>query len=144
MTLPRTWRPLGPRIAAPAFALILVAAFAALWLRFDESTKDSVNVLQKLTIFAIVGLAMALLFAMARSRVEATTEGLVVVNGYRRRTIEWAEVGTVRVPQGAPWPHLDLGDDERVSLMGIHTSDGRRAEIAVRELRAVVADHRVD
>lgn len=142
MALPRVWRPLGPRIAAPAFAVILIGAFTALWLRFDESTKESVNLLQKLTIFAIVGLALALLNAMARSRVEATAEGLVVVNGYRRRMLAWSAVGTVRVPQGAPWPHLDLGDDERLSLMGIHTSDGRRAEIAVRELRAVVADQR--
>lgn len=142
MALPHVWRPLGPRIAAPAFGVVLIGAFAALWLRFDESTQASVNIFQKATIVALVGLALALLFAMARSRVEATEHGLIVVNGYRRRDLPWAEVGTVRVPQGAPWPHLDLGDDERVSLMGIHTSDGRRAEIAVRELRAVVADHR--
>lgn len=142
MALPHVWRPLGPRIAAVVFAVVLVGAFTWLWLRFDESTQASVNFLQKATIFAIVGLALALLNALARSRVEATEEGLVVVNGYRRRTLDWASVGTVRVPQGAPWPHLDLGDDERLSLMGIHTSDGHRAEIAVRELRAVVADHR--
>ncbi|MCG8151401.1 PH domain-containing protein [Pimelobacter simplex] len=142
--LPRTWRPFGPRMAAAVFAVVLVGAFAWLWLRFDEQTKEAVNVLEKATVIAIVGLGLALMFALARSRVVARPDGLTIVNGYRKRELTWAEVGTVRMPRGAPWPHLDQGDDVRISLLGIHTSDGARAETAVRELKAVVAAHRVD
>lgn len=142
--LPRTWRPFGPRMAAAVFAVVLVGAFAWLWLRFDEQTKEAVNVLEKATVIAIVGLGLALMFALARSRVVARPDGLTIVNGYRKRELTWAEVGTVRMPRGAPWPHLDQGDDVRISLLGIHTSDGARAETAVRELKAVVAAHRTD
>lgn len=142
--LPRTWRPFGPRMAAAVFAIVLVGAFAWLWVRFDEQTKQAINILEKATVIGIVGLGLALMFALARSRVVARPDGLTIVNGYRKRELTWAEVGTVRMPRGAPWPHLDQGDDVRISLLGIHTSDGARAATAVRELKAIVAEHRVD
>lgn len=139
--LPRTWRPFGPRMAAAVFGIILVGAFAWLWVNFDDATRASVGFLQKATVIGFILLGLGLLNGLARSRVVARDDGLRVVNGYRSRTMPWAEVGVVRFPQGAPWPHLDLGDGERLSLMGIHSSDGQRAAIAVRELRAVVAAH---
>ncbi|WP_252373343.1 PH domain-containing protein [Pimelobacter sp. 30-1] len=142
--LPRTWRPFGPRMAAAVFAIVLVGAFAWLWVRFDEQTKQAINILEKATVIGIVGLGLALMLALARSRVVARPDGLTIVNGYRKRELTWAEVGTVRMPRGAPWPHLDQGDDVRISLLGIHTSDGARAATAVRELKAVVAAHRAD
>lgn len=139
--LPRTWRPFGPRMAAVVFGIFLVGAFAWLWVNFDQGTKDSVGFLQKATVIGIIGFGLFLMNGLARSRVTAHAGGLTVVNGYRKRELPWAEVGVVRFPQGAPWPHLAVADDEKVSLMGIHASDGQRAAIAIRELRAVVADH---
>ena len=140
--LPRTWRPFGPRMAAAVFAVVLVGAFAWLWVRFDDQTREAVNVLQRATVVGFVLFGLALLFALARSRVVAREEGLTIVNGYRKRELAWAEVGTVRMPRGAPWPHLDQGDDVRISLLGIQSSDGARAATAVRELKAIVAAHR--
>lgn len=140
-TLPHTWRPFGPRMAAVVFGIVLVGAFAWLWVNFDDDTRASVNPYERGTVIGIVLLGLALLNGLARSRVVAREDGLTVVNGYRRRELAWSEVGRVRMPQGAPWPHLDQGDDERVSLMGIHASDGQRAALAIRELRAVVATH---
>jgi hypothetical protein len=139
--LPHTWRPFGPRMAAAVFGVVLVGAFAWLWVNFDAGTKASVNVYERGTVIGFVLLGLVLLNGLARSRVVAREDGLTVVNGYRRHELSWAEVGRVRMPQGAPWPHLDQGEDERVSLMGIHASDGQRAALAVRELRAVVAAH---
>ncbi len=83
-------------------------------------------------------LGFACLHALARSRVEARPEGLVVVNGYRRHDFEWAQVVAVRLGQGAPWVTLDLADGTTVSAMGIQGSDGARAKQAVRDLRALV------
>lgn len=143
LALPRTWRPFGPRMAAVVFGVVLVGAFGWLWVNFDQGTKDSVGFLQKATVIAIILLGLALMNALARSRITARAEGLTVVNGYRKRELTWSEVGVVRFPQGAPWPHLQLSEDEKLSLMGIHSSDGQRAAIAIRELRAVVAQHRV-
>ena len=140
-TLPRTWRPRGPRVAAVVFGAVLVGAFAYLWLSFDDATRASVSWLQRFTVSAIVGAALAGMFALARSRVEATADGLVVVNGYRRHEYDWAEVVAVRMPQGAPWPTLDLADGSTASVMGIHASDGTRAREAVTELKRIVARH---
>lgn len=141
-TMPRTWRPLGPRIAAAVFGVVLVGAFAWLWIQFDDETRARVNNLEKATVIIIVGCGLLLLNGLARSRVVARADGLTIVNGYRTRRLAWAEVGTLRMPQGAPWPHLQQGEDQRISLLGIHTSDGARAATAVRELRALVAAHR--
>ncbi len=139
MALPHTWRPFGPRMAAAVFGVVLVGAFAYLWMSFDAETKASINWLQRLTVGGLVGAGLALMYAVARSRVTATAERLVVVNGYRRRDYEWAEVIAVRMPSGAPWPTLDLADGTTASVMGIHGSDGARATAAVRELKAVLA-----
>lgn len=138
MALPHTWRPFGPRMAAAVFGVVLVAAFAYLWLSFDAETKASINVLQRITVGGLVFAGLALMFALARSRVTATADRLVVVNGYRRRDYEWAEVVAIRMPPGAPWPTMDLADGTTVSVMGIHGSDGARATGAVRELRALL------
>lgn len=128
-------------MAAAVFGVVLIGAFAWLWVNFDQGTKDSVGFLQKATVIGFIVLGLVLMNGLARSRVTAHAEGLTVVNGYRRRELSWSAVGTVRFPQGAPWPHLAVADDEKVSLMGIHASDGQRAAIAIRELRAVVAEH---
>ncbi len=140
-SLPRTWRPFGPRIAAAVFGVVLVGAFAWLWVNFDQETQDSVNVLQKATVIGLILLGLLLLNGQARSRVVATEQGLTIVNGYRKHQLSWEEAGTLRMPRGAPWPHLDRGEEERVSLMGVHASDGQRAAVAVRELRALLAAH---
>ena len=71
---------------------------------------------------------LAALFALVRSRVVAEPERLTVVNGYRRRDFEWAEVIAVRLPPGAPWVTLDLADGNTVPAMGIQGSDGARAK----------------
>ncbi len=137
--LPHTWRPLGPRIAAAVFSVVLVGAFVGLWLSFGENTKQAITVLQRFTVGAFVLLGVALLFGLARSRVTATTAGLEIVNGYRRRTFEWAEVVAIRMPPGAPWPTLDLADGTAVSAMGIQGSDGASARTAVLQLRVLIA-----
>ena len=136
--LPRTWRPLGPRIAALVFSLVLIGAFAMLWVTFPQETKDAVSPLQRATVIFFIGLGVALLNGLARSRITATDAGLVVVNGYRKRALEWAQVVAVHMPPGAPWPTLDLDDGTTISAMGIHASDGLRARTQVAELRALL------
>ena len=137
--LPHTWRPFGPRIAAVVFSLVLVAAFVGLWYSFEEETKQAVTVLQRCTVGFFVLVGVAFLYAMARSRITAHEAGLTVVNGYRKREYEWAEVVAIRMPPGAPWPTMDLADGTTVSAMGIHGSDGAPARAAVTVLKALLA-----
>ncbi|WP_182376117.1 PH domain-containing protein [Nocardioides sp. WS12] len=129
-------------MAAAIFGIVLVGAFAWLWVGFDQGTKDSVGFLQKATVIGFILLGLILMNALARSRVTARESGLTIINGYRKHELAWSEVGAVKFPQGAPWPHLLQSEDEKLSLMGIHASDGQRAAIAIRELRAVVADRK--
>lgn len=121
------------------FSIVLVGAFLGLWYSFDEQTKQAVTVLQRCTVGFFVLVGVALMYAMARSRITADERGLTVVNGYRKREYEWAEVVAVRMPPGAPWPTLDLADGSTVSAMGVHGSDGASARRAVAEMKALLA-----
>lgn len=136
--LPRTWRPLGPRIVGIILFAGLVSLFGVGWYSFPQETRDKFTVFQIGTIFFLVGLGAVVMFAIVRSRATATREGLVVVNGYRRRQLAWAQIVHVRLPQGAPWVTLDLSDGTTLSVLGIQGSDGTHARRAVRELRACV------
>lgn len=135
--LPRTWRPLGPRLAGIIFGSALAIVCAVTWFTFDAETRAKFTPFQLGTLAFLALLAATAMNALIRSRVEGTRDGLVVVNGYRRRRFEWAEVVAVRLPPGAPWATADLSDGSTVSLMGIQGSDGARAHQAVREVRAL-------
>ena len=138
VVLPHTWRPIGPRIAGAVLGLALVAVCAAAWFGFDEETRAKFTIFQRGTLAFLGLLAFASMYALIRSRVVAERERLVVVNGYRRHVLEWPQVVAVRLPPGAPWVTLDLADGETMPAMGIQGSDGRRAQHAVRQLRALV------
>lgn len=138
VALPHTWRPMGPRIAGAVAGGALLVITAFLWMGFDDATRNSVTPFQRGTVVFLGLIGFAALFALIRSRVDAETDRLVVVNGYRRREYEWAEVVGVHLPPGAPWVTLDLADGSTASAMGIQGSDGARAKQAVRQLRALV------
>jgi len=136
--LPVTWRPLGPRVVGIAIASGLVVILAFSWFGFDDETRAKFTTFQRGTLLALGLLAGSVLYALIRSRAEAHADRLVVVNGYRRREFEWAEIIAVHLPPGAPWVTLDLADGETASVMGIQGSDGDRAREAVRQLRLIV------
>lgn len=138
-TLPRTYRPLGPRIVATVLVIGLVVVCAMAWIGFDPETRSRFTTFEKLTLAFIAVLILGCVHALTRSRVTVTREKLVVVNGYRRRDLAWPQVVAVRMPPGAPWCSLDLADGSEVAAMGIQSSDGGRAKAAVRDLRLLVA-----
>jgi hypothetical protein len=138
-TLPRTYRPLGPRIVAVVLIVGLAVVCAMAWIGFDDATRSRFTVFQKLTLAFFAQLILTCVHALTRSRVTAMTDKLVVVNGYRRRELAWAQVVAVRMPPGAPWVSLDLADGSEIPAMGIQGSDGGRAKAAVRDLRRLVA-----
>lgn len=140
--LPRTFRPLGPRIVGIVVVVALFAFSVFIWFAgFTAETRAEFTALQLSTLFGIGALIAALVYALIRSRVTATDSGLVVVNGYRKRTYDWAQVVAIRLPSGAPWVTLDLVDGSVCSVMGIQSSDGGHARAQVRQLRALLAAH---
>lgn len=139
LTLPHTWRPLGVRLAGVLFGGMLLVVCVAAWLLWEPETRAKFTTLQRATVVGFALLAFACGFALARSRVVAEVDRLVVVNGYKRRELEWAEVVAVHLPPGAPWAVLDLADGTTTPAMGIQGSDGARARTAVRQLRVVLS-----
>ncbi|MEJ7794162.1 MAG: PH domain-containing protein [Nocardioides sp.] len=137
--LPHTWRPLGVRLAGIMFGGALLAVCAFAWFAFDDETRAKFTPFQRGTIVFMGLLLFSAGFAMARSRVVAEVDRLVVINGYRRHGYEWAEVLAIHLPPGAPWAVLDLADGTSQSAMGIQGSDGGRARRAAAELRLLIA-----
>ncbi len=137
--LPRTWRPLGPRVVGIAVTVALVAVVAVGWFGLDDETRSKFTPFQLGTLVFFGLIYLALMHMLIRSRAVADTEHLVVVNGYRRHEYPWAFIVAARLPPGAPWVTLDLADGETASVLGIQASDGRRARTALRELKALVA-----
>ncbi len=101
-------------------------------------TRASVTPFQRGTVIVLFGLGFASLYALIRSKVQAFPDRLVVVNGYRRHTYEWAEIVAFRMSPGAPWVTFDLADGTSASAIGIQGSDGARAKRALRELRLLL------
>lgn len=137
-SLPHTWRPWGVRLAVLAFALILIIVCAAAWYGFDASVRERFTFLQRATLFGFGAASAFGGWVLARARVTADTEGIVVVNGLKRRECAWAEVLSVHLPPGAPWASLDLADGTSISAMAFQGSDGRRAQHDVRQLRSLI------
>jgi hypothetical protein len=137
--LPRTWRPLGVRLAVVFFGGLLAVVCVAGWVAVGADVRAKVTVYQQVTVLLFVLMALAIAWGLYRCRVTATSSGLEVVNGYRIHHYEWPEVLAVHMPQGAPFPTLDLADGTSRPTFGIQSSDGDRARQAVRELRTLVA-----
>jgi hypothetical protein len=137
--LPRTWRPFGARIAGVVCGGMLVVLLAAVWIAFGAEVRARFTLWQRGTLVFLGLLAFTAWFALVRSRLTAEPEGVTVVNGYRRRHYEWAQVLGVSLGHGAPWATLDLSDGTTVSVLAIQGSDGSRAVRAVRELRGLIA-----
>jgi hypothetical protein len=138
LTLPHTWRPLGPTIMGVALTVCLVVVVAAGWFTFDAETRSKFTIFQRGTLIFFGLLYLSLMFALLRSRAVAYEDRLVVVNGFRKREYEWPQVVAAHLPPGAPWVTLDLADGDTVSVLGIQSSDGARAHRALRQLRSLV------
>lgn len=139
--LPRTWRPFGARLAGTLFGGMLLAVIIAVWVAFGAGIRAEFTTFQRITLIFLGLLAFGTWFALVRSRVTATERGVSVVNGYRRRDYEWAQVLGISLRRGAPWAALDLSDGTTVSVLAIQGSDGARASRAVAELRVLIEGH---
>ena len=138
VTLPHTWRPLGARVAVIFFGTMLVTICVFAWFGFDPEIRAKFTLFQRATVLAIGGLYAVVGYALARSRVVASETGVRVVNGYKQRDYEWAEIISIHMPAGAPWATIDLADGSTASMLAIQGSDGSRARDAVRTLRALI------
>ena len=139
VALPHTFRPVGVRVAIYLFGAMMFATAAVIWFAFPPDVRDQFTPFQRGTV-VVLGLAVAAAgYALARSRIVAREGQVAVVNGYRTHRYDWNEIVSVSLRPGSPWAVLDLSDGTSVSAMGIQGSDGQRARVQVRQIRALVA-----
>jgi hypothetical protein len=141
-TTSTTFRPFGIRIAAVVLGALLLGVTAGIWLAFPQDVRDQFTTFQRVTVLAFGVAAAAAIFALARSRIEARSDGLLAVNGYSSHFYPWQEVAGVTLRAGGPWAILELADGSTAPAMGIQGSDGSRAVAQVKKLRVILGAHR--
>ncbi|MEV7971367.1 PH domain-containing protein [Sphaerisporangium sp. NPDC088356] len=132
--LPVIWRPRRARVLAYGFATVMVVGSIVLAVLLPPPFKlpDKIG----LVVFGC--LVAFILHLLGRLRVEADERGVTIVNAVRVHRYEWPEVLGVNLPEGEPWPKLDLADGSSVGAMGIQGAEKGRSQKAVTQLRALI------
>ncbi|MFI0349722.1 PH domain-containing protein [Actinomadura sp. 9N407] len=135
--LPVVWRPRTTRVVAYTTAGVIVFGLLALAVAVAPQFKPSDRVM-------MVGFGLFLawiLHMLARCRVAADSAGVTVVNAFRTRRLEWAEIVDVNMSVGEPWPTLDLADGTSLGAMGINGAERALSARQLEELKALLATH---
>lgn len=128
------WRPRTTRIVAYITAGVIVLGLIVLAVVVAPQFKLSDRVL----MVAFGALIAWILHMLARCRVVADEAGLTVVNAFRTRRFEWAEVVDVSMSVGEPWPTLDLADGTSIGAMGINGAEKTLATRQLTELKTLL------
>ena len=131
------------RLVTALAATGLVAVMTVVAVLLKSSTTGVVS-FQTSDQVAMVGLGLAMgagVLLVGRSRVDADADGLRVRNVVVNHEVPWSAVRAVRFDQHSPWATLLLSNDDELAVSAVQASDGERALVAVRGLRALLADH---
>ena len=127
---------------AVVLAVLIVAGFstAATTLHGDATgvyfrSSDQVA----LAVFGLL-LAGAVLL-LARPRLRAGAYGVGVRNVLGEKVFGWDIITDVTFPDGASFAHVELPDDEYVTVLAIQSADGSRAVQAMQRLRELQHAH---
>lgn len=137
-TLPRTFRPRRARITIYAISATLLVIMAGLALVLPSTGAKGFGVADRVGVFACGVFIVWFLNRHAQVRAIADADGLLVVNMFKRRHLQWGEILSVRLKRGDPWVFLDLSDGSTLAVMGIQGSDGDAAADQARELAGLV------
>lgn len=136
-------RPRRLRVACWISAVAVVAVCVAVGLLLHGRTSGG-GTFERGDQTAMIGLGLMIaagILAFTRPLVEADATGVRVRNVVGSYDLPWQVVLRVRFDDGAPWPVLDLADDETVSVMALQAVDGEYAVRAVQGLRRLLAEH---
>ena len=118
-----------------AVLVVVVFGVLAVLLPTGQSESASFALADQVAFFLLGLLIAAVPLVFTRVRVAADGRGVWVRNGLGEKFLPWALVVGVEMPEGAPWAHLELQDDETVALLAVQSNDGDRAVDAVVALR---------
>lgn len=133
--VPHTWRPRTVRMVAYGLGLLIVITFAVMavilpleWRTFDRALLVGFGVL-----------VAGALHLLGRPRLSAEEDRVLVVNGIRTHVLSWQEILDIQMPEGEPWPCVDLSDGTSLPVMGIQSTDGEDARQAVADFRVMLS-----
>jgi hypothetical protein len=127
--------------ALAATGLVAVMTVVAVLLK---SSTTGVVAFQTSDQVAMVGLGLAMgagVLLVGRSRVDADADTVRVRNVVINHEVPWSAVRAVRFNEHSPWATLLLTNDDELAVSAVQAADGQRALVAVRGLRALLADH---
>lgn len=133
----RTFRAVGVTIVMLVVVVLLAVLTSVVGLALPDSASFSTS--QTATIWLLVAVIGLFGWAVARSRVTADDQRIIIVNGFTKRQFRWSEVSHISFADGAPWPTLVTKDDQRVALFAIQGSEGSSARESARWLQGHVA-----
>jgi hypothetical protein len=131
------------RLVTALAATGLVAAMTVVAALLKSSTTGVVSFRTSDQVAMVVlGLAMGGgVLLVGRSRVDADADVVRVRNVVINHEVPWSAVRAVRFSEHSPWAALLLVNDEELAVSAVQAVDGERALVAVRGLRALLADH---
>ena len=121
----------------------LVLAMTVVAVLLKESTTGVVS-FHTADQVAMIGLGLVMgagVLLLGRSRVDADADAVRVRNVLMRHELPWSAVRAVRFDQHSPWASLLLTNGDELAVSAVQAADGARALVAVRGLRALLADH---
>ncbi|MGI5336780.1 PH domain-containing protein [Streptomyces sp. CA-181903] len=135
-TLPAVFRPTLTRVVLLGIGGALVVVMAVMSFMLESFTAGD-----RATFIGTGLLGLGVLAVLARPKVVATPEGVIVVNLTTVRRLAWAEIVRVNLRPGDSWVHLDLADGTTLPAMGIQPGMAREQAITqARTLSALVAE----
>lgn len=136
-------RPVRLRRVAAVVATVVVVAFAVIAVLLGNTSSEGVTfgVGDQIAMLVMGLLIAAGVLLLARPQVVADVAGLRVRNILVTREVPWEVVREVAFRDGSPWAMLELADDDQLAILAVQASDGPRAVVAVRGLRALQARH---
>jgi hypothetical protein len=140
---PVTAVPRRLRVMTALMAGALIVAMTVVAILLKSSTTGVVSFHTSDQV-AMVGLGLAMgagVLLIGRSRVDADADGVRVRNVVMNHDVPWSMVRAVRFNEHSPWATLLLTNDDELAVSAVQAADGERALLAVRGLRALLADH---
>jgi len=124
--LPVTFRPRRARLVAYTVAGLTVAVLVVVAGLLPATGGVRYALADRVGLVLLAVPVVGVLHLLARPRVVAREQGLLVVNMLRRRWLEWPEIVEVNLREGDPWVSLDLADGDTLAVMALQAADGRR------------------
>jgi hypothetical protein len=131
-SLLKIYRPnLGRKIPLTLAAIVFVLACVG---AVVQSGGTFFSYVWRVALPTVSVIVIFVLLRVARPRIELRAEGILVVNIFQRRRLDWQQIVAVRFAKDAPWASLDLADGTKLNVMAIQNSDGLKARAIAQEI----------